>query len=74
MGQLSSKLKFIEAIFIVLSIVSLIMPEFIILALPVLLVLGIISSFFATKEKIYYIPLINLLVVVGLSAFYFIAW
>ncbi|MEG0014597.1 MAG: hypothetical protein RR618_09960 [Cellulosilyticaceae bacterium] len=74
MGNLSPKLKYVEIIFIVISIASLLIPEFIILTLPVLLILGIASSFFAIKEKLYYIPVINLLVVICLSAFYFIAW
>ena len=76
MKDLLKSIKFWEITFIVLSIIlaSPLFIEFLLLCVVPLAVLGIIPSVLAAKKRNFYILILNVLILIGLVALYFLAW
>lgn len=76
MKNLLKSIKFWEIIFIILSILlaSPLFMEYLLLAAVPLAVIGMIPSILAAKKKNFYVVILNVLILIGLVAFYFYAW
>lgn len=72
MKHLLTQTKTWQTLFVFAILLNLIVFEFLIYTLPILMLIGGTASVFALKEKNIYIPLINLALIIGLAALYFI--